>query len=295
MTNSPVARWVLAFRPRTLTAALAPILVGTGLAALHGIPCRWHLSLFAVLSAAMIQIATNLFNDALDFRKGTDTAERLGPCRVTQAGLIPASRVLVGGGVAAVAAVAFGMPLVMAGGWPIVVIGVVSLLFAYGYTGGPFPLAYLGLGDVFVILFFGLVAVGGVYYLQSHTFGADTVIAGLQVGMLATALLAVNNLRDVEEDRKAGKRTLAVRFGITFGRYEIAVLCLVPFALNLWWAWSGAWTTALLPLLALPLGARVIRGVFTHEPGVVYNRLLAGTAALQLVFGILLTLGMFHD
>ena len=295
MTATPAGRWLLAFRPRTLTAALAPILVGTGLAMHHGHGLQWHLSLFTLLSAGAIQIATNLFNDALDFRKGTDTGERLGPTRVTQSGLISARRVVLGGFLAAAAALAFGIPLVAAGGWPIVILGVVSLCLAYGYTGGPFPLAYLGLGDVFVVVFFGLAAVGGMYYLQSGTLQPDVILAGFQVGLLATALLAVNNLRDVEQDRRSGKKTLAVRLGVTFGRYEIAFLCLGPFALNTVWMFSGAWITALLPLVSLPLAIRLLRGVFAHEPGAIYNKFLAWTAGLHLVFSMLLAAGMICD
>ena len=295
MTASLAGRWLLAFRPRTLTAALAPVLAGTGLAVYHGHDIAWHLSLFALLSAGAIQIATNLFNDALDFRKGTDTGERLGPTRVTQSGLISARRVVLGGFLASAAALAFGIPLVVAGGWPIVILGLVSLALAYGYTGGPLPLAYLGLGDVFVVVFFGLAAVGGMFYLQSNTLHTDVILAGFQVGFLATALLAVNNLRDVEEDRKSGKKTLPVRLGVTFGRYEIAFMCLAPFALNLGWMLSGAWFTALLPFVSLPLAVMVLRGVFTHEPGAIYNRFLGQTAGLHLVFSLLLAAGMICD
>jgi len=289
--KSPIGRWVLACRPKTLTAAVAPVLVGTGLAGLEGHGPKWSLTGFALLSATAIQIATNLFNDAIDFRKGADTRERLGPLRVTQSGLIPPGRVMAGGLVASLVAVGFGVPLVVAGGWPIVVIGLVALVFAYGYTGGPFPLSYLGLGDLFVIVFFGLVAVGGMYYLHTGAWDGSAGMAGLQIGFLAAAILAVNNLRDVKTDRKTGKKTLPVRFGIGFGRLEIAAMCLLPFGLNGWW-FSRSSAAALLPLLALPLAIMVVRGVYLQPPGPIYNRLLARAAALELAFGALLTVGM---
>jgi len=291
MKKTRIGRWVLAFRPKTLTAAVAPVLVGTGLAVLEGHGAKWHLTVFALLSATAIQIATNLFNDAIDFRKGVDTRLRLGPLRVTQGGLISPRRVMIGGMVASLVALGFGVPLVVAGGWPIVVIGLVSLAFAYGYTGGPFPLSYLGLGDLFVILFFGLVAVGGMFYLHTGVWGGSAAVAGLEIGLLAAAILAVNNLRDVKSDGKTGKKTLPVRFGIGFGRLEIAAMCLLPFGLNGWW-FSRSSAAALLPLLALPIAILVVRGVYLEPPGPIYNRLLARAAALELAFGILLTVGM---
>jgi 1,4-dihydroxy-2-naphthoate polyprenyltransferase len=287
----PLGRWVLACRPRTLTAAAAPVVAGTGLAVFTGPEVRWSIALLALLAAGAIQIATNLFNDALDFQKGADTGARLGPVRVTQSGLIPASRVLAGGGVASLVALACGIPLVITGGWPIVVIGLASLALAYGYTGGPYPLAYHGLGEVFVLVFFGLVAVGGVYYLHTDLWNVDALVAGLEMGCLATALLAVNNLRDVESDRKSGKRTLAVRLGVGFGRLEILVMCLLPFGLNGWWL-PRSLVAALLPWLVLPLAVAVVRAVLATEPGAAYNRILARTALLELAFAVLLALGM---
>lgn len=283
--------WFAACRPKTLTAAVAPIAVGTGLAVLHGPGARWHIAVCALLSAAAIQIATNLFNDAIDFQKGTDTAERIGPRRVTQSGQFSARQVYLAGALAALAALVFGVPLVVAGGWPIVVIGLVSLFFAWGYTGGPLPLAYLGLGDLFVILFFGLVAVGGTYYLHTGHWDRHAVVAGLQVGCLAAALLTVNNLRDVDGDRRAGKKTLPVRFGVGFGRMEITVMSLLPFGLGGWWVASSVWA-ALLPILSLPLAIGIIRGVHRAPPGPIYNTFLARAAALGLTFGLLLTVGM---
>src|SRR5207253_2431971 len=203
----PMTPWILAARPKTLAAAVVPVLVGTSLAGFVHWPSFW----FALGGAVFIQIGTNFVNDALDFKKGGDTHERLGPLRVTQAGLLSADAVLRGAYVCFLLAAICGVPLIVRGGWPIVVIGVTSIAAAYAYTGGPYPLAYHGLGEAFVLIFFGFVAVVGSYYMQRLTTERSAWIAGFAVGCLAVALLAVNNLRDVEADRASMKRTLTVR------------------------------------------------------------------------------------
>ena len=189
---------------------------------------EWLLAACTLTSATAIQIATNFFNDAIDFAKGTDTDDRLGPQRVTQSGVFsPRVVIMAGFGMAAIA-VLLSLPMVAARGWPVIAIGLPSLYFAYGYTGGPFPLAYRGLGDFFVILFFGFVAVIGTVYVQTGRWLAEAVLLGLQVGMFSTVLIAVNNLRDIDGDRASGKRTLAVRFGAEFARWEISLLIFLP-------------------------------------------------------------------
>ena len=221
-----VAVWLLAMRPKTLVAAAAPVLIGSGLAAFHA---RFRLlpALAALTGALLIQVATNLANDYYDFMRGTDTSERVGPVRVTQAGLLSPSAVMRGMIIVMGTAAAVGLYLVVVGGWPILVVGVVSLLLAVAYTGGPYPLAYHGLGDVFVFVFFGLVAVAGTYWVQSRALVPDVFIAGAGVGALSTAILVVNNLRDSETDARAGKRTLAVRLGRTGGVAEYTLLVAV--------------------------------------------------------------------
>jgi 1,4-dihydroxy-2-naphthoate octaprenyltransferase len=286
--------WIEAARPKTLIAAVAPILVGTSLAAAQGHALRWHLSVFALLSALFIQIATNLFNDAIDFKKGTDNEERVGPRRITQSGLLSPKAVMAGAFVACAIAALFAIPLLLQGGAVILGIGLVSLFFAYAYTGGPFPLAYLGLGEIFVILFFGFTAVMGVYFLQTDQFDRVAALAGLQIGLLATVLLAINNLRDVEGDRKTQKNTLAVRFGQSFGRWEIAFLCFAPFVLGFAWFEFGHRWAALLPLVCLPRAILVTRGVFKNSPGPVYNAFLGQGAQLQLAFGVLMSIGLYY-
>lgn len=282
--------WLLAARPKTLTAAFVPVAAGSALAW-----SQWHnfdyiIFLSALLGSLFIQLGTNLINDALDFQKGADNERRLGPVRVTQSGLIPIMQVLRGGYFCFAMAVIFGIPLVIKGGLPIMLLLIVSVFCGYLYTGGPKPLAYCGLGDVFVFLFFGLVSTCAVYYLQSQTVNFFAVILGVQIGFLATVLIAINNLRDYQEDGKASKNTMAVRFGKTFARIEISTFAIVPFLLNLWWLYNGYLMTALLPFLSLPIAYKVIREIWKTEPGREYNQILATGALLHLVFGILLTL-----
>lgn len=283
--------WILAARPKTLTAAVIPVIAGTAMAAAERIRIDWALFLFALLGALFIQIGTNLINDVADFRKGSDTAERLGPVRVTQAGLLTERAVAAGAVLAFAAAVICGIPLVVHGGMPLIVIGVASLVAGYAYTAGPFPLAYHGWGDFFVILFFGVIAVGGSYFLQTGTMSIQALLAGVSVGSLAAVLIAVNNLRDRQGDLQSGKRTLAVRFGVRFARVEIAMLALAPFAIGVYWLPRGLPLAFLLPLLALPLAVAIIRSA-RRDSGRELNRTLGKAAALHALHGILFSLGV---
>jgi len=283
---------LLAARPKTLTAALVPVLVGTALAAGVGHPVRWMLAACALLGAGAIQIGTNLYNDLLDHERGADTAHRVGPVRATSAGLLSPRQMRLAAGGSFLSAVAFGIPLVLAGGWPILVLGLLSLLFGYLYTGGPYPLAYHGLGELFVLLFFGFGAVGGTFWLQAHVLDVRIVPAAVQVGCLACGLLAVNNLRDVAEDARSRKYTMAVLFGERFGRAEIVAFTLGPFVIGIAWVGYGAPTAAWLPLFALPLAIAALRIVLREPPGPGYNAALARAAGLQLGFGILLAVGL---
>lgn len=225
MTNLNIKLWIMAARPKTLWAAISPVIIGTAVAYNEGLV---HYLTFAVtlLSAVFIQIGTNLANDYYDFVKGSDTDERKGPTRVTQAGLIPPNKVKSAFIIVFVIAFLFGLYLIFRGGYPILIIGLSSILFGVLYTGGPYPLGYNGLGDIFVLIFFGPVAVGGTYYLQTMQISNEVMIIGLIPGLISTALLAVNNLRDIETDTKSGKRTLGVRFGQSFVRFEF-LFCIV--------------------------------------------------------------------
>ena len=282
--------WILAARPRTLGAAVVPVVAGAALAVGAGSfdPLA---TLLIIACAVLIQVATNYFNDAIDHAKGADTAERLGPIRATSAGLLSPRAMMTGGAVCLIVATVLAIPLVLHGGWPIVVIGVFSLFFAYAYTGGPFPLAYLGLGEIFVVLFFGLIAVAGTFYLNTLAWSAEALLAGLQIGLHSSVLLAVNNLRDIESDRAANKRTLAARFGLTFARRENAVLVMAPFVLGLAWLPLGYIWAFLLPLLALPHAWWLTRACLEAQPDRSVNQLLAQAAALHAAFGLLLAIG----
>ena len=226
--------WIQALRPKTLMASFAPILIGAALAHADG---QFHLLAVcaALLGALAIQAGTNLTNDYMDFIKGADTADRLGPIRVTQAGLINPKRVRSAAGIDFFIAIGIGAYLVWRGGTTIVIIGLISVLCGVLYTAGPYPLAYLGLGDLFVLIFFGPVAVAGTYYVQTLRFSTTAIWAGLAPGLLSVAILSVNNLRDVVGDARVGKKTLAVRFGPTFARIEyglcIAGATLIPLIL----------------------------------------------------------------
>ncbi len=283
--------WFLAFRPKTLTAALVPIIVGTALVHFLSLEIRWWIPGLALLAALFIQIGTNLVNDAVDFQKGADTEERIGPMRVTQKGIFTSQKVMIAATLCFLIAVLCGIPLVLEGGTPILLIGLLSVLLGYGYTAGPFPLAYLGLGDPFVILFFGLIAVGGLVYLMTGKWIFESLVLGLQIGFLATVLIAINNLRDLQGDQKVGKKTWPVRFGKNFARAEIAFLCFAPFVLNIYWFVRAGWIAGLLPFLAFPLAVRVALAVYRTEPSPVYNQFLAKGAALHLLFGVFLSLG----
>lgn len=278
----------LAARPKTLPAAVAPVVLGSALAWRLTGEFSWLLAWCTLGSTIAIQIATNYFNDAVDARKGADTAARLGPLRATAAGLLTPRQMLGAGVAMLVVAVLISLPMVAARGWPVVGIGVVSLFFTYGYTGGPVPLAYRGLGEIFVLLFFGLVAVAGTVFVQTGQWRTEALWLGAQVGMLSTVLIAINNLRDRAEDAGSNKRTLAVRFGERFARVEIALFCLGPYALG--WVWSR-WANGLdhwPQAMTMVLGMMVTASVWRTPPGRIYNQFLA-LSALHLVGWTVLT------
>lgn len=288
---NPVKVWVLASRPRTLPAAVAPVVVGMALAIAHGV-FAWGPALAAMLGACFIQIGTNFANDYFDFKSGADTADRMGPLRVTQAGLVTPAQIKAATAIAFGLATLCGLYLTWVGGWPIVVIGLLSILSGIAYTGGPFPLGYNGLGDLFVFVFFGLVAVGGTYYVQAMGFSPIVLAVAVPVGLLSTAIIVVNNLRDADTDVVAGKRTLAVMFGKGFARYEyVTLLALSYLAPMILTAMGKLSLWALLPLLSLPMAVSLIRKVHTVQ-GPALNPVLGGTGKLLLVFSLLFSLGL---
>lgn len=283
--------WVLAARPKTLTASVLPIVATTGMVYGLNHEIQWWIVVCALLSSFCIQIGTNFVNDAMDFKKGADKEGRLGPMRVTQQGHFNFKQVMLMATAFFVLAMVFGVPLVVHGGWPIVVIGLVSVLMGYAYTSGPLPLAYHGLGDLFVIIFFGLVAVCGFYYLLTLEFNMNAVILGLQVGFLNTIMIAINNLRDIDGDREVNKKTLAVRLGKTGGRIWIGFLCIAPYLMGYYWLNQQLWYVYGAPLLTFPLAISIAKKIFRNEPGVIYNKFLAQSAAYGLMFSILIAIG----
>jgi 1,4-dihydroxy-2-naphthoate octaprenyltransferase len=286
--------WLMAARPRTLPAAVAPVLVGTALAATEGTfkPLTFAA---AMVGALFIQVGTNLSNDYSDARRGADTEDRLGPVRVTAGGLVPPRQVLVATYLAFGAAVLAGAYLIATAGWELLLVGAASILAGVLYTGGPRPYGYEGLGEMFVFLFFGVVAVAGSYFAQVERLTWEAFVLAVPVGLLAAAILVVNNVRDLETDRRAGKRTLAVRVGRPRARNLYAAMVYGAFACApLPWLLGSdelsAWL--LLPLLALPLAVPVVRTVRARTDGPSLNGALARTGVLQLAFCVLLSAGI---
>lgn len=275
---------LLAARPKTLPAAIVPVWAGCVLAWKLTGSLDITLALCTLGGAICIQIATNFFNDAIDHRKGADTARRIGPTRVTAGGLMPSAQVMKWALGFSIAAAAFGVVLILARGWPILAIGIPSLLLAYGYTGGPFPLAYRGLGELFVLIFFGWIAVAGTVFVQTGSWPPQAFLLGTQVGLLSAVLISINNFRDRAEDATTGKRTLAVRLG---PRYAIAIVWLeIKLA-----AFLGlGWLALDLPYLAIAsapvflIGLRILWGLLATTPGAASNRLLALGAAQLVLF-----------
>lgn len=281
--------WLLAARPKTLWAGACPVVLGVAVAVADG---SFHAfaAMMTLAAALLIQIGTNYCNDYCDFRKGADTHERQGPTRATQAGWVTPMAMRNATVLVFTLATLIGLYLIWRGGWPIAAIAVASILSGVLYTAGPYPIGYIGLGDVFVIVFFGPVAVAGTYYLQALDVHATILWLGLTPGLWSTALLTVNNLRDVDQDRAAGKRTLAVRFGRGFARaeYTACVLgaVLVPLVVVLS---AGGHRWILLTLFLIPLAVPALRAVWTGTDGVTLNPILGRTSKLLLAHTVLLS------
>lgn len=286
-----IKTWVLAGRPKTLPAALVPVIMGTAMAYGDGV-CHIPSALAALLGALLIQIGTNFVNDYADFKKGTDTGERIGPLRVTQAGLVTPTQMKRAIALVFFLTILAGLYLVYRGGWPVVIIGLLSITSGALYTAGPFPLGYLGLGDIFVLIFFGPVALAGTYYVQALTINWIVILAGLAPGLISVAILTVNNLRDIDGDTKAGKKTLAVRFGRNFAKneylYSILLACLIPVIIFII---TGQYKFATLATLTLFFAPKPLKAVFSQTGGPALNNALADTGKLLLIYGILFSIG----
>jgi 1,4-dihydroxy-2-naphthoate octaprenyltransferase len=283
---------VQAIRPRTLPAAAAGVVMGAAMAWRDGV-FQLDIVLVCLFTALLLQIGSNLANDVFDFERGTDTSERLGPTRVTQAGMLTPKEVKIGMAVVFGLAGILGLYLVWIGGWLILLLGIAAIISAVAYTGGPFPIGYYGLGDVFVFIFFGLAAVAGTYYIQAGSIPPVVWWMTLPPGLIVTAILVVNNLRDLDNDRKAGKHTLAVRMGEQGTKIEYIVCMVIAFIIPLPIAWAGmiSWTT-LIAWLSLPMAIQATRIVLTQK-GRPLNAALAITGQTALVFSLLFWLGLF--
>lgn len=283
--------WIIASRPRTLPAAIAPVVVGTALA-VHDSAFRPLAALVALIAALLIQIGSNFANDLGDYLRGTDARERVGPLRVTTAGLLSPREVQTGMVVVFGLAALCGVYLIVLGGWPILLIGLLSIAAAIAYTAGPLPFGYYGLGDLGVFLFFGLAAVCGTYYVQAHRLTPAAWLAAVAMGCLVTAILVVNNVRDADTDAAAGKRTLAVLLGRRGARIEYLLLLAIAYVVPLiLWLGLGYRPGVMLAWLTLPLAYRHTRAVFTVL-GPALNKTLAGTAQLAVAYAGALAVGM---
>jgi 1,4-dihydroxy-2-naphthoate octaprenyltransferase len=283
--------WFLAARPKTLWAAVGPVMIGTAMAAGDS-GAHWPSALACLLGAMLLQIGTNFSNDYSDFMKGTDTPDRIGPARAVASGWVTPQQMLVATIIVfALAALVCGY-LVTRGGWPIVLLGAISIAAGLAYTAGPYPLAYVGLGDLFVLIFFGPVATAGTYYVQTQSFSWLPVIAGLGPGLLAVAILIVNNLRDIEGDRRSGKKTLAVRFGVTVSRVQYAACILIAAAIPYYLVaeFAPQRRNALMACLILFAAWPVMRLVFTRS-GRELNPGLGMTALMLLIYSMTFSFG----
>src|SRR3984893_2882657 len=291
-TPDGIRIWLMAARVRTLPAAIAPVLVGTSLAGVAHVfhPLRF---IAALVGAVFIQVGTNLSNDYSDARRGADTEDRLGPVRVTAGGLVPPKRVLVATYISFGVAVLAGIYLIAVAGWQLLIVGAASILAGVLYTGGPTPYGDEGLGELFVFLFFGIVAVAGSYFVQVRHLSWEAFALAVPVGLLAAAILVVNNIRDIETDRRAGKRTLAVRLGRERTRALFAAMIYAAYVLApVTWVFGPLRPWLLLSWLTLPIAAQVVRIVRNHLDGPSLNAALAQTGVLQLAFCMLLSAGL---
>lgn len=283
--------WILAARPKTLTGAITPVIIGIALAVMD-YQFNWIPALACILFACLMQIAANFINDLFDYLKGTDREDRLGPERACAQGWISAPAMKIGIGIAVTLACSVGSILLFYAGWELIIIGLLCVIFAFLYTTGPYPLSYNGWGDLLVIIFFGFVPVGGTYYVQTLSWNTNITIASLVCGLIVDTLLVVNNYRDRDADLKSGKRTVVVRFGEPFGRYLYLMLGIAASWLCIWFAINGHIYAAILPQLYLIVHLRTWEKMVKIRSGKELNSILGETSRNMLLFGFLLSVGL---
>ncbi len=279
--------WILAFRPKTLLASVSPVLLGLGLSYFTIKSIDWTIGLLTLLSALLMQIATNLANDYIDFEKGVDNANRLGPVRVSSSGLISIEKMKKALILSLLLAFICGIYLMIKGGIVIVLMGFCALYFSYGYSGGPYPLSYLGLGEVAAFIFFGVVAVTGTFYLQTKSMNLDALYLSFIAGAFSSAILAVNNLRDIESDRQTKKRTIAVRFGELFQRRFIFLLLIIPYPISIYLALKLKVHSLLLSLLIPLFSTSVFQKVLLGPIDQGLNKVLAKVSIALFIFSLI--------
>jgi len=283
--------WILAARIKTLPAAISPVLIGSALAVNKG-SFNETIFLMTLLAAILIQIGANFANDVFDFQKGTDRDDRLGPLRVTQAGLITPEKMTYGMWFVFLLAICIGFYLFLIGGWPIIMIGLASIIAGILYTGGPYPLGYHGWGDIFVFIFFGLIAVPGTYYLQTGVVSITSLWVGIAMGMLSNGILVVNNIRDFNEDKISEKKTLTVRFGVFFSKVHYSLLILLPYYLPFYvWLKGESDLAVMVTYFSLPIACGLSVQIFMLT-GSELNSLLNKTARLLFIYTILFSMGL---
>ena len=292
MKRFNILTWISASRPQTLPASIVPVLTGASLAHYHQL-FRWDTTIVALICALLIQIGTNFANDYYDFVKGADREDRIGFTRATSAGLVTPQAMFRATYLTMTIAFFTGLYLVWVAGWPIFLIGILSLIFGVAYTGGPYPLGYNGLGDIFVFIFFGFAAVMGTYYVNALEWSADAMIASMPVGALAVNILVINNLRDVHQDVLSGKKTLGVLLGENALKAEYTFLIVLSFvSLIILDVLFGYPVWIYLPLLSLPVAALLLKQVFLHDDKRTLNKTLEQTAQFMILFGLLLSAGI---
>lgn len=292
MKNSKFGIWLRAARPQTLAASIVPIMVGASVALDHQ-QFRWDTTIVALICALLIQIGTNFSNDYYDYVKGADTDERIGFERATALGLVSPNTMLTATIITMTLAFLVGLYLVWVGGWVILVIGILSLLFGILYTGGPFPLGYNGLGDVFVFIFFGIIAVTGTYYVNALEWNKLSLLASLPVGALCVNILVVNNLRDIYQDKLSGKKTFGVLFGEDALKIEYLTLLFLSFLIPLiFYHFYNYSIWIMMPYLSLPFAWKLNKKIWYHDDKRELNRTLERTAQFMILFGLLFSVGI---
>lgn len=290
-TPNSVQTWMEAVRLRTLPIPTIQVLTGTALAYADTGSLNILLALYALLVAVFVTIGTNVMNDVIDDEKGSDQPKRLGFLKVIPAGLISRQTMKIVGFAAFGATLLFGVPLWLHAGWPLFLAVVISVICGYCYTGGPYPISYLGLSELFVLIFYGGVCILASYYVQTLEFTGTALLCALQMGCLAILPNALNNFRDMHDDAQAKKLTLAVRFGRSFAKREIAFLTFFPFLLNLLWLSAGYSLAAFLPLLLIPMAFLFVKSVWETEPGPMFNKFFGLSVLIHFLFGLLLVVG----